>query len=265
MAIASTTDDLALLSHLEKHMQSKTSKLQSNAEKIGLKINIKKTEVMSLNTKQPARIQVDGNNLSNTTSFTYLGSIVTSDGGADKDIKARLGKARGAFISLKNIWKTNDISRRTKMRIYNSCVLSVLLYGAECWRMTERDIYRLSSFHNGCLRKIMRIFWPNKITNVELHKKANTEDMRTLLTKRRWKWIGHVLRKPDKNITKEALRWTPEGKRKPGRPKNTWRRTVEKEMRDQKLTWGELERKAQDRDRWRSLVLALCAPGHNKD
>lgn len=47
-------DDLALLSHLEKHMQSKTSKLQNNAEKIGLKINTKKTEVMSLvpNTQQ---------------------------------------------------------------------------------------------------------------------------------------------------------------------------------------------------------------------
>ena len=133
-------DDVALLSHLEKHMQSKTSKLQSNAEKIGLKINTKKTEVMSLNTKQPARIQVDGNNLSNT--FTYLGSIVTSDGGADKDIKARLSKAMGAFISLKNIWKINDISR-TKIRICNSCVLSVLLYGAECWRMIGGDICRL--------------------------------------------------------------------------------------------------------------------------
>ena len=115
---------------------------------------------MSLNTKQPARIEVDGNKLSNTTTFTYLGSIVTSDGGADKDIKARLSKAKGAYISLKNIWKTDDISRRTKIRIYNSCVLSVLLYGAEYWKMTEGDICRLSSFHNGCLRKIMRIFWP---------------------------------------------------------------------------------------------------------
>jgi hypothetical protein len=108
---------------------------------------------MSLNTKQPARIQLNGNNLSNTTSFTYLGSIVTSDGGADKDIKARLSKARGTFINLKNIWKANDRSRKRKIGIYNSCVLSVLLYGAECWRMTERDICRLSSLQNGCLEK----------------------------------------------------------------------------------------------------------------
>ena len=82
-------DDLALLSHLETHMQSKTSKLQSNASKIGLKINMKKTEVMSLNTKHPPKIHLDGNNLMNTNSFTYLGSIVTNDGGAEEDIKAR--------------------------------------------------------------------------------------------------------------------------------------------------------------------------------
>ena len=197
-------------------------------------MNTKKTEVMSLNTKHPARIQLHGSNLTNTTSFTYLGSIVTSDGGADNDIKARLSKARGAFMNLKNIWKTHDISRKTKLRFYKICTLSFLLYGVACWRMTEGDINRLSSFHNGCLRKIMRIFWPNKISNVELHKKANSEDMRSMLIRRRWQCIGHVLRKPTDNITRIALRWTPEGKRKPGRPKNTWRRTVEKEMKEHK-------------------------------
>lgn len=52
----------------------------------------------------PARIQLHESNLTNKTSFTYLGSIVTSDVGADKDINARLSKARGAFLNLqKNI------------------------------------------------------------------------------------------------------------------------------------------------------------------
>ena len=96
-------DDLALLSHLETHMKSKASKLQSNASKIGLKINVKKTEVMSINTKHPAKIQLDVNNLMNTNLFTYLGSIVTNDGGAEEGINARLGKARGAFTRLKHL------------------------------------------------------------------------------------------------------------------------------------------------------------------
>ena len=74
---------LALLSHLKTNMQNKTSKLQSNASKIGLKINVTKTEIMSLNTKHPLNIQLDGNNVMNTNSFTYLGSIVASVGGAE--------------------------------------------------------------------------------------------------------------------------------------------------------------------------------------
>ena len=236
-------DDLALLSHLEAHMQSKTSRLQTNASKIGLKINIKKTEVMPMNTKEPPIIKISGENLECTSSFTYLGSIVTSDGGADKDIRSRLGKARGAFIKLGNIWKSGSISKNTKMRLYNSCVLPVLLYGAECWRMTEKDINKLSSFHNGCLRKILKVFWPRKISNKELHEKSGSTNMVTILKRKCWRWIGHVLRKPSSDMTKVALRWTPEGKRKQGRPKNTWRRTVEGEIKEMGSTWEKLKRR----------------------
>ena len=120
----------------------------------------------------------------NTNSFTCFGSIVTSDGGAE-EIKSRLEKARGAFIRLKNIWKSTSISRKTKMRLHSSCVLPVLLYDAECWRMTEKDINKLSSFHNGCLRRILKIFWPVKISIENLHEITNSTNMRTILKRYR--------------------------------------------------------------------------------
>jgi hypothetical protein len=98
--------------------------------------------------------------------------------------------------------------------------------------MTDKDINRLSSFHNTSLRKIMKIFWPNKISNKDLHNITNTKDMETSLIQKRWIWFGHVLRKPSEDMTKVALRWTPEGKRKRGRPKTTWRRTIENEIKE---------------------------------
>ncbi|KAL9972928.1 hypothetical protein ACROYT_G019325 [Oculina patagonica] len=59
-----------------------------------------------------------------------------------------------------------------------------------------------------------------------------SEDMGTIIImQRRWRWIGHVIRKENESITKTALYWTPEGRRKRGRPKNTWQRTVETELR----------------------------------
>ena len=71
--------------------------------------------------------------------------------------------------------------------------------------MTEHDLSRLACFHTASLRKILRIFWPRKISNDELLKQTKQEDIRTLVTRRRWRWIGHVLRIGNNNITRIAL------------------------------------------------------------
>jgi hypothetical protein len=99
--------------------------------------------------------------------------------------------------------------------------------------MTEKDMNKLSSFHNGCLKN--------------LHERAKSTDMSTLLKKYHWQWIGHVLRKPMNDITKISLRWTREGIKKEGRQKTTWRRTVEADLKEMESTWAEIEKKAQDR------------------
>ena len=140
-----------------------------------------------------------------------------------------------------------------------SCVLSTLLYGSECWRMTEHNLSRLVSFHTASLRKILRIFLRRKISNDELRKQTKREDIRTLVTSWRWRWIGHVLRKDNNNIARIAMRWAPEGKWSRGRPKTTWRRTVEKGLRELNYSWSTIEKLAKDRQGWKDSVAALCA------
>ena len=66
---------------------------------------------------------------------------------------------------------------------------------------------------------------------------------------------------PVSNITKLALRWTPQGKRPRGTPKTTWRRTIESELKELGMTWGEAETNAKDRTGWRNLVATLCYDG----
>ena len=99
-------------------------------------------------------------------------------------------------------------------------------------------------------------------TNTSLLDLCKQENMDTILMRRRWKWIRHVIRKEQDNITKTALHWTLEGKRKRGRPKNTWRRTVEGELKTLHHTWGSVKTLAQDRLKWRSFVAALRASRH---
>ena len=79
------------------------------------------------------------------------------------------------------------------------------------------------------------------------------------MKKRKWGWIGNTLRKPAANITKQALDRNPQGKRKVGRPKQTWRRSIEAEVKATGMTWAELKRTSQNRVRWRSVVAALCS------
>ncbi|VDP26876.1 unnamed protein product [Schistosoma margrebowiei] len=70
------------------------------------------------------------------------------------------------------------------------------------------------------------------------------------IRKKRWKWIGHTLHKSSNCITRQALTWNPEGRRKRGRQKNTLRREIEADMKKMNSNWKELERTSQDRVGW---------------
>ena len=146
--------------------------------------------------------------------------------------KVRINKARVAFNMLRKVWSSHVISRRTKFRIFNTNVKAVLLYGSETWRTTKQTSQKLQIFVNKCLRRILKISWTDRVTNEMLWELAGEEPIITQISKRKWRWIGHILRKPANNITRQALRWNPQGKRKRGRPRNSWRRGVESQMRN---------------------------------
>ncbi|KAI0231053.1 hypothetical protein LSAT2_018566 [Lamellibrachia satsuma] len=130
-------DDISLLSHRYSDIQRKSDELARNAEKIGLQIDINKTKMLRNNSETADLITIGGKDIEEVTEFTYLGAKVSTDGNSESEIKARIRKARGAFAALKNIWKTNKISNRTKIRLFKSNVLSVLLYAAESWKVTK--------------------------------------------------------------------------------------------------------------------------------
>ena len=211
-------------------------------------------------------MKIDGKDLDDVPYFTYLGSKVTREGGACDDIKSGLQKARNAFLALNQVWKSSIYSVKTKMTIFNSNVKSVLMYRSECWRITMGDIRKCEAFQDRCLRRILRIYWPNKISNQQLRERTNTQTIEESIKIMRWQDIGHVLRSWNEDDTKIAMTWTPEGKRKRGRPKETWRRTAEKERDEMRWqSWRAAEEVAMDRPRWKELCLALCSTRSEED
>ena len=136
-------------------------------------------------------VKKNGKNIEQVEDFTYLGSLISINNSASKDITNRLIKAKGSLAMLKTVWKSREYSIRTKIKLFKRNVLSVLLYGADTWRMTASDLQRLESFQNRCLRQIHRIFWPNTITNKELHARSGTEKLEIIIRKQRHKPRTH--------------------------------------------------------------------------
>ena len=165
--------------------------------------------------------------------FIYLGATVSKTGGTNEDIRRRIDHARVAFNKLHKIWSSNQLNRKTKVKLFFSNVIAVLLYSSETWKITKGDEKLLDTFQHKCLRKILRIYWPMKISNEEVRKTAGVAKISSLIKKRRWQWIGHVIRMDANYHPRIALSWTPEGKRKRGRPKrNTETYHREGEERD---------------------------------
>lgn len=252
-------DDVCLLSNSISDIQAKLRRLYSAGLKRGLKINIGKTKLMRINTNNSTPVEINGTPIEEVSEFCYLGSMISTDGGTATDIQSRITKARAAYGGLSSVWNADTLTIRTKMRIFNACVLSVLLYGSETWRIVGSEITKAQIFVNRCLRRILRIFWPNRISNEELHARAEHEPLEAVIKRRKWRWIGHTLRKPQTSVTRIALDWNPQGKRRQGRPRNTWRRTVENELGKAGATWNEAKSTAANRVRWRTFSAALCS------
>jgi hypothetical protein len=152
---------------------------------------------MAINNRSKPIIKIQNEEIEYVKEFTYLGNRVDKNGGTEKDIKSRTSRAQIASRSLHKIWQPNNLSLRTKLRLFNTNVKSILLYGAETWKTTKNLINEIQAFINRCLRRILKIHWPKKVSNEELYRKTNQEPVKKTIIYSKWLWIGHTYRKPD--------------------------------------------------------------------
>jgi hypothetical protein len=155
-------------------MQTTLERLVREAAKIGLKINISKSKEMRIAMKNNNEtLYIHGETIEREMQFVYVGSIIDDTGETEDDIATRRRKAQAAFNMLSKIWKSAAYSMQTKLRIFNTNVKAVLLYGCETWKNSRSITAKLQVFINKCLRNFLRIFWPDQISNSALWKRTN--------------------------------------------------------------------------------------------
>ena len=80
-------------------------------------------------------------------------------------------------------------------------------------RSTQKTLKRIQTFINKCLHRILPLKWTDKVSNTTLWKMTKQLPIENEIKKRKWRWIGHTLRKPPETITRQAITWNPPGKR----------------------------------------------------
>ena len=180
-------------------------------------------------------IRVCGEDIEVTPSFTYLGSAVHNSGGSNQEVQRRLGIAYGVMDSIDaSIWRCRYLSRKTKLRIFKSLVLPVLLYACETWRLNKDLERRLDSFGTKCLRRIMGYRWYDYVTNERLLRETESRHITCIVRQRQLQFYGHVARFKDVDPAHRVIseRDPPEWRRPRGRPQNSWLRNVDRHCRE---------------------------------
>ena len=121
-------DDTTPMAESEE-LKSLLMKVTEQSEKVGLKLNIQKTEIMA---SGPITLwQIDGETVETVSDFIFLGSKVTADGDCSHEIKRRLLLGRKVMTNLDSILKSRYITLSTKVHLVKAMVFPVVMYGCE--------------------------------------------------------------------------------------------------------------------------------------
>ena len=127
-------------------------KVKEESEKVGLKLNIQKTKIM---TSDPITSWKIGGET--VADFILGGSKITADGDCSPEIKRRLLLGRKVMTNIDSILKSRDITLPTKICLVKGMVFPVLMYGCESWTVKKAECQRIDAFELWYWRKLLRV------------------------------------------------------------------------------------------------------------
>ncbi len=165
--------------------------------------------------------------------FKYLGPMFVANGQGTEEIRSRINLARSAFSRLQScLWSRREISLRTKGRVYQAVLRSILLYGCETWPVRVVDEKTLWVFDNDSIRRIQRVRRGDCVPLVEQRRHLCLISVLALLVQRRLRWFSHAARRSEGELIKGLLLPIPPRtwRRRAGSQLKTWATTIKADM-----------------------------------
>ena len=121
----------------EDELKNLLIRMKEEPEKVGLKLNIQKTEMMA--SGPITSWQIEGEKVEAMTDFIFLGSKITVNGDCSHEIKGCLLLGRKKVTNLDSILENRDITLPTKVHILKAMVFPVVMYGCESWTIKKAE------------------------------------------------------------------------------------------------------------------------------
>ena len=210
-------DDTTLMAESEEELKSFLRKVKEESEKVGLKLNIQKTKIM---TSGPIiSWQIDGET---AADFIFGGSQITADGDSSHEIKRCLLLGRKAIINLDNTLKSRDITLPTKVRLVKAMVFPVVMFGCESWTIKKAECQRLDAFELWCWRRLLGIPWTARRSTQSILEEISPEySLEGLMLKLKLQNFGHWMRRTE-SFEKTLMLGKTEGRRRRGPQRMRW-------------------------------------------
>ena len=130
-------DDATLRAESEEELKNLLVKVKEESEKVGLKLNIRKTKIMA--SGPITSWEIDRETVETVSDFIFWGSKITADGDCSHEIKRCLVLGRKVMTNLDSIFKSRDITLPTKFRLVKAMVFPVVMYGCESWTVKKGE------------------------------------------------------------------------------------------------------------------------------
>ena len=184
------------------HFARKCKKLQAKQTFNGtVAAKLYAVNVMTERQSNEVQIECKGTPLKNCFLFKYLGSMFAADGSEEADIKRRIGMATSRCGQLRHIFKSTEVDKSTKMKIYKCAVGSLFTYGNEAWDLTEQALRTLNGANAANLKN-----FTGKTRIEESRPSTTSYSLCADIRRRRLIWLGHILRMHPKRLVFRAAK-----------------------------------------------------------